>query len=171
MRSPILLMLLVSLLLAAGAGRLVHIQTTRGEALRALARKQQTAVIALPAARGTVLDARGRILAGTIRRPSVYLDASREKDPGFPAYAAHSVAPVLGMRPADLEKLIREASERDVQFVWVKRDLTNAELSAFEEVRRSRKLYSFVVTHEPHRIYPFGRLAAHVLGFVKADRE
>lgn len=170
MRSPIVLMLLVSLLLVAGAGRLVHIQTTRGDALRQLARRQQTAELKLPAARGTILDARGRILAGTTRRPSIYLDALRNDDPGFPAYAAHSLAPVLGLRPADLEKLIRDAAERDARFVWIKREISNAELSAFEAVRRARKLNSFDVAREPHRIYPFGRLASHVLGFVSADR-
>jgi cell division protein FtsI/penicillin-binding protein 2 len=151
----------VTALLVGGAYRLARIEHTRGERLRAQAQRQHTATWTIPAQRGDILDCRGRVLAGTVRRPSVFMDATLIEDPRA---AAESVAPALGLDAVELERLIRE--KKDHAFVWVKRDITDEELTAFNRVRREQGLRAFVVRREPKRVYPYGRLAAHVLGFV-----
>ena len=160
-----LLFIGVALLLLGGGYRLTRIEQTQGERLRGQARRQHTARWTVPAQRGSILDCRGRVLAGTVRRPAVFMDPTLIEEPRA---AAEKVAPALGLDPVQLEGLIRE--NRDREFVWVKRDLTDDELEAFNRVRREHRLGAFVVRHEPKRVYPYGRLAAQVLGFVGADQ-
>jgi len=155
----------IAILLAAGAGRLAQLEYTRGAELREQAEKQQQSTITIAAQRGSILDARGRVLAGSARRPSVYVEARKVADPRF---AAYSVAPALGLDPAELERTIAGRHQRG--FVWVQRGVSEEAVQAFKEVRAARRLNTFALCYEPERVYPFGRLAAHVLGFVGAEQ-
>lgn len=165
MRSEQVLFAGVAVLLLGGAYRLARIEQTQGERLRQKARRQHTATWAIPAQRGDILDCKGRLLVGTVRHPSVFMDPTLIDDPRA---AARSVAPALGLDPWELERLILEKKDR--AFVWVKRALTDKELEAFNRVRRAYKLRAFVVRYEPKRVYPYGRLAAQVLGFVGVEQ-
>ncbi|MBU0637623.1 MAG: penicillin-binding protein 2 [Planctomycetes bacterium] len=165
MRGGNVLFLGVALLLMGGAGRLAYIEYAQGPQLRQRAQRQQTSEVSIPAQRGSILDTRGRVLAGSRRRPSIFVDPALVADP---AHAANCIAPALGLHPGQLERIIREHQDR--RFVWVKRQITDAELAAFNEVRRSTRLHAFVVRHEPERVYPLARLASHVLGFVGAEQ-
>jgi cell division protein FtsI/penicillin-binding protein 2 len=151
--------------LLGGAYRLARIEHSQGPGLRGKAERQHIASWTIPAQRGDVLDCNGRVLAGTVRRPSVFMDPTLIDDPRS---AAESVAAALALDPAKLEGLIREKRER--AFVWVKRGLSDGEVAAFNRVRRESKLRAFVVRYEPRRVYPYGRLAAQVLGFVGAEQ-
>ncbi|MFN0137306.1 MAG: peptidoglycan D,D-transpeptidase FtsI family protein [Phycisphaerae bacterium] len=165
MRSGWYLFAIAGVLLLGGAGRLVQLEYAKGSDLRTLGAKQQTATFAIAAQRGDVLDARGRVLAGSVRRPSIFVDGSLVSDPRF---AAASIAPVLGLRAAALEKQLIE--KKDDLFQWVKRSLSDAEVEAFRELRRTRNLKAFDVQFEPHRVYPYKQLAAQVIGFVGAEQ-
>jgi cell division protein FtsI (penicillin-binding protein 3) len=169
MRSVTWLFSLVTGLLLAGAGRLAYIQYAQGAALQQRALRQQTATSVIPAQRGDILDAQFRLLAGTVRRPSIYADPSLLSGDRDVSYAAYSIAPVLGLNPSEVEALLRGRGES--RFVWVKRQICDAELEAFNAVREARRLYAFGVQYEPVRVYPHGRLAAHVLGFVGAPQD
>lgn len=164
MRRATFLFVCVGALLAAGAARLAWLEREHGEDFRRRAALQQSATLPVPAQRGDILDARGRVLAGSIRRPSVFVDATLVQDVRF---AAHSLGPVLGRSASELERLIGERSESG--FTWIKRRLTDEELAAFENVRETRRLRGFSVQYEPVRTYPFGSLAAPVIGFVGAE--
>ena len=165
MRCGGVLFLGVGVLLAAVVARLVWVEQARGVELRHQARRQHTATWTIPAQRGDILDCRGRVLVGSVRQPSVFMDPSLIDDP----YAAASaVAPVLRLNVADLARLITEKKDR--AFVWVKHGLSDDELEAFDRVRRARRLRAFVVRYEPKREYPYGRMAAHVLGFVGSEQ-
>lgn len=155
---------LVGALLLAGAGKLAWVEYARGGELRAQAQAQHTASMVVPAQRGDILDARGRVLVGSVRRPMVFADPTRIADV---RYAAYSVAPVLELDAAALERTLRERG--DAQYVVIKRDLSDDMLRAFEQVRDSRRLWGFRVQNESARDYPYGGLAAHVVGFVQRD--
>src|SRR5262245_5688367 len=114
MRSTLPLFLGAASLLAAGAGRLVILERDQGPSLREISAQQHTAALTIPAQRGDIVDTKGRVLAGSIRSPSVFVDATRVEDPRV---AAYSMGPVLGLDPAALESLIEEKRERG--FVWV----------------------------------------------------
>ncbi|GMU83904.1 MAG: penicillin-binding protein 3 [Planctomycetota bacterium] len=165
MRSGSLLFGLTGIALVAGAGRLVQLERDEGPRLRGLAEQQHTATMSVPAQRGNILDARGHILAGSKRVPSIFVDASQVDDPRL---AAYSIAPVLGLDPLALERLLVE--RRESGFVWIKRGISDEELNAFIQVRSTRKLNAFVIEYEPERIYPNGRTACHLLGFVGGEQ-
>jgi cell division protein FtsI/penicillin-binding protein 2 len=168
MRIGGVLMVLAGLLLAGGGARLAYIETKQGEELRREAGRQQTAQISIPALRGEILDTRGRVLAGTIRRPSIFVDPTLVQDAEF---AAYSVAPVLGLDAATLERDLRE--RRDDRFVWLKRRLADGDFQKlekeFDELIQARRLRAFGVQYEPVRVYPQGSIAPHVVGFVGGE--
>jgi cell division protein FtsI (penicillin-binding protein 3) len=154
----------MALLLVGGGVRLASIERTQGEELRRQAERQHVATWTIPAQRGDILDCQGRVLAGSLRRPSVFMDPAMIADP---AAAAELIAPALGLKTKDLERLIWEKSDK--RFVWVKRELTDEELTEFNLVRRLNQLQAFVVRHEPRRVYPYGRMASQVLGFAGSE--
>ena len=164
MRSTSVLFAMVAVLLVGGAGRLGYLQHCQSEELSESAQEQRTVTRSIPALRGSILDTKGRLLAGSVRRPSVFADPLLLSESCDARYAACSVAPVLGLDAAELESLLRERA--DDRFVWIKREISGSELEAFTAVRDARKLYAFGVQNESRRTHPHGRLAAHVLGFV-----
>ncbi|MCH7870914.1 MAG: penicillin-binding protein 2 [Planctomycetes bacterium] len=166
-RSAFVLVLGVTVLLLVCGARLVALEVHDGSRLRERAQKQQISHIPISAQRGDILDTRGRIFAGSIRRPSIFADPTLVRDVRF---AAHTLAPVLGLDPRRLEQDIRDHAHR--KFLWVKRLISGEELEAFQRIRRSKGLRGFVVTYEPQRRYlaPSARLASHVIGFVGADQ-
>lgn len=166
LRSGIVLFGLTGCGLLAGAGKLAYIQYTEGPRLRSTADQQHTATLTIPAQRGDILDARGRVLAGSVRKPSIYVDPSQVDDP---RYMAHSVAPILGLNADQVEQDIRDRQERG--FLWLKRDVSQEEVDQIQEIRTKRQLHALVVQREPHRVYPFGRLASQVIGFVDAEHK
>ena len=154
----------MAVLLVGGGIRLANIERERGDELRRKAQRQHIASWTIPAQRGDILDCQGRVLAGSLRRPSVFMDPAMIEDPDT---AAELIAPVLGLNAEELARTIYE--KRDKRFVWVKRDITDEELAEFNLVRRENELPAFVVQHEPRRDYPYGRMASQVLGFVGAE--
>lgn len=172
-RGANLLIALVGFLLLGGAGRLVYIEYAEGAALREAAEDQQSHVLHIPAQRGDVLDVRGRVLAGSTRRPSIFIDPKEVRDPRFVAY---TIGPILDWDPAELEQKIldwRTPNEHrgPRRFVWLRRQITEQQRSQFEQARKERDLYGVGMQFEPQREYPNGRLASHVLGFVSAGRD
>lgn len=167
MRGSGVLFAAVGLLLAGGAGRLAYIEVTKGSELRASAARQHRATRTIAARRGEILDTRGRVLAGTVRHPSVFVDPGLLQDVHF---AAYSVAPVLGLNAAELEQQLLKSQEESSRFLWVKHRLSPAELDGFQRVVATRRLRAFDMQYEPARVYPQGKVAPHVLGFVGLDR-
>src|SRR5439155_14890398 len=71
---------------------------------------------------------------------------------------------------AELADFIAENKAAKDRFAWVKRSVSREELHEFQSICAARRLRAFGVMHEPRRAYPYGNLAAHVLGFVSADQ-
>ncbi len=166
MRTGSVLIVLMVLLLTGGAARLALVEFSQGDVLRARAERQETSQRTIPALRGEILDTRGRVLAGTAHRPSVYADPAEIADPGF---AAYSVAPVLGLDPAELAWLLQNPPAGQPRFVWLERGISDDELEALRGLLRARGLTGFGIRYEPARVYPQGCIAPHVLGFVGMD--
>ena len=165
MRGGVALCAVTAVLLMGGAARLVEIGGETGADLRHRAERQQTASWIIPAQRGEILDARGRVLAGTVREPSVFVDPEVVGNERFTAY---SVGPVLGLNPVALEEDLR-AWRGSTRFVWLKRHISEEELRALEGLVAGRALSGIGVRYEMERKYPQQGnepVAPHVLGFV-----
>jgi cell division protein FtsI (penicillin-binding protein 3) len=161
-RRLVLLSLLLGGWTAAVTARLVQIQILRHDHYVNRATKQQERILALPPARGSILDSRGRILAESVAAESLYADPQAVTNPGDVATRLAAVRE-LGLSAGELEKKLRAPGE----FVWIARQV-NADVARRVQQLRLPGIYSL---EEPRRSYPKGALAANLLGYVGIDGE
>ncbi len=138
--------------------RVGHLQIARGEFFLHHARRQQAVSRELSAPRGRIYDREGRLLATSVLRNSVYVDP---KGVSAPRAVVSLLSDVLDMRP----EALRRKLARDCYFAWVKRQVP-ADLAA--RVRRLN-LRGVHMRKENMRLYPQGRLGAHLIGFTDID--
>ena len=137
--------------------RLVDLQVLQHEQLYAKAMRQHVGSVDIPARRGHLIDRRGRELALSMQMDSIGIFSDHVSDP--PAVAA-----ALAEAVAVDEHALRRRIERG-GFQWVKRTVTLA------EAQRARALgLDFLqFEQESRRYYPYGSVAAQVLGTVGID--
>lgn len=148
------------LLMGALTARLFYLQIIRHQFLTQLALRQQQRTLAVSPPRGKIYDCQGRPLALNRDCASFFAAPADVRNPGR---TAQLLAPLVQVPAAQLEKRFR--SDRD--FVWIRRKLPDAAATA---VRRLG-LPGIHETRETQRVYPEGRLACHVLGFVGVDNQ
>ncbi|MCK4282983.1 MAG: penicillin-binding protein 2, partial [Candidatus Brocadiae bacterium] len=148
----------VSVALLLLAARLCKLQIGEADRYRRLARQQQQLDRKLSARRGRIYDRQGRLLAASVRRWSIYADPKAVKDPDRTALV---VGNVLGRSPGGLARSLR----KDCFFVWIKRQVSEREA----ERVRDLALPGVYLQEENKRLYPQGRLGAHVVGFTDID--
>ncbi|UTW58024.1 penicillin-binding protein 2 [Kordiimonas sp. SCSIO 12603] len=126
---------------------------------RVTAARQVVTVPEVQVARADIVDRNGEILATNLETASLYAVPKDIKDPQEAARQLVSILPELSY--ADVEAKLSSGKK----FVWLKRKLTPRqkwEVNAIGEP-------AFQFEREEERIYPHGRLAAHVLGYVDVD--
>src|SRR6266851_1155962 len=109
--------------------------------------------------RADIVDRNGRLLATTLDSPSLYADPRQIQDADAATQALVSALPQLN--PAELRAKLTSGKS----FVWIKRHLTPRQ--QFEVNRLGIPGLQF--EHEERRVYPYGDLAAHVVGFCGID--
>jgi cell division protein FtsI/penicillin-binding protein 2 len=171
-RRAALLFAFITLALCGLIGRLVYINTSMSPRLIAIANAQQEMESVIPARRGSIRDSRGRVLAGSRLRYSVFADPACIERPDE---VAAQLAPVLEMSAGEIENEIRTSSTP--RFCWLKRCLDDTQTEAIE----SLKLPGIGLRGEFERHWPVSRVvsdaghsgtvtvAAQVLGFVGVD--
>jgi cell division protein FtsI (penicillin-binding protein 3) len=136
------------------AGKLVYLgakpnpETARREAAEATSR-----------ARPDILDRRGMLLATDIKMASVFAEPRRivEKD--------EAVERLMSAMPELDEGRLRRKIKSKRGFVWIKRGVTQAEKKAVFNLG----LPGIGFLPEYKRVYPNGRIGAHVLGATNTD--
>jgi cell division protein FtsI (penicillin-binding protein 3) len=144
------------------AARLVQVQLVRHDDYVARAQRQQERTLELSPVRGSILDARGRVLAESVVAESVYADPQAVIDPRATARALAAI-PALHLNARDVEAKLSGGGA----FAWVARQLP-VEVAA--EVKRLR-LPGIYALEEHRRSYPRAMLAANVVGYVGLDGE
>ncbi len=114
-----------------------------------------------PVGRPDILDRNGVLLATDLQVASVYADPRDVWDPEETASALVSVFPEL-----DEEELTAKLKAK-TGFVWIKRDITPRQHAAVHDLG----LPGIDFRQELKRVYPNGRAAAHVVGFVDVDNK
>jgi penicillin-binding protein 2 len=168
--------LLVALWLVAAvflllASRLYTLQVLRGEELTRKGRNNFVQNVRVPHDRGIIYDRNGRILADN--RPSLNVEV-------IPAFLGDEIqraetllhlGTLVGLTEEELRQASDEvASKRGLdrfQPIVVKRDLTAEEVEAIEAERSIFHLDGVSIIEGRRRTYPNGKLAAHLLGYVK----
>ncbi len=111
--------------------------------------------------RADIVDRNGVLLATSLTTASLYADPGLIFDPPAAARALVRVLPEL----SEAEIALQLSSDRD--FVWLSRNLTPRQQY---EVNRLG-IPGFDFRREQRRIYPHGRLTAHVVGFTSVDND
>ena len=142
--------------------RLAQVQLVRHEDYVQKAQRQQERTLPLAPVRGSILDARGRILAESVAAVSIYADPQAITNPRATAKALAAV-PDLGLTAKQIEQKLAS----DGAFVWLARQLP-AEVG---EAAKKLKLSGLYFLDEHRRTYPRGSLAANVVGYVGVDGE
>ena len=138
--------------------RLAQIQIVRHDDYVLRAQRQQERTLPLAPVRGSILDARGRVLAESVAAVSVYADPQAIVDART---TARRLANVTGVDAKQIEQKLTS----DGAFVWLARQLPQ-ELG--DTVTRLH-LPGIYLLEEPKRTYPRGSLAANVVGYVGVD--
>jgi len=153
--------LTLCLLLFAGAFAVLSLRTVELGLLEAVAETPGGTArqLLVAPARADIVDRNGVVLATNLDVQSLYADPARVLDP---AGAAASLVRVL---PELSESAVQAKLESKRRFVWIKRKLSP------EQVWRVNALGlpGFAFETEQERVYPHGRLAAHVVGFTDPD--
>jgi cell division protein FtsI (penicillin-binding protein 3) len=136
------------------AGRMVQIAALANTETKSVAAVTQGAI-----GRPDILDRNGVIMATDLSVASVYADARDVWDPEETAEALASIFPEIDIAQMT-ERLATKAA-----FIWIKRDITPRQHAAVHNLG----LPGIGFQQEQKRVYPNGRSASHVVGFVDVD--
>ncbi|MGZ7040647.1 MAG: peptidoglycan D,D-transpeptidase FtsI family protein, partial [Thermoanaerobaculia bacterium] len=142
--------------------QLVRIQLVRHSEYTTKALRQQERTLALAPVRGSILDARERVLAESVSATSIYADP--QAIAGVRA-TAKAIASVHGINMTARE--IEDKLKSDAGFVWIARQLP-LDIAAAVKAQNLPGVY-FLEDHR--RSYPRGTIAANVIGYSGLDGE
>ncbi|KIL34646.1 stage V sporulation protein D [Cohnella kolymensis] len=140
--------------------RLGYVQLWIGGEIAKKAEDSWRRDIPFQAKRGEILDRNGTRLAYNVSSPTILAIPVQIKDKRG---TARTLSQHLGMSEEQLFKLVSKR-EKNVELKPGGRKLTTAKAREIREL----KLPGIVVSEDNKRYYPFGSLAAHVLGFTGA---
>lgn len=116
-----------------------------------------------PPVRGPITDRHGRLMAANLPAWSLYAHPREIDDP---AATAAALAPILpGLDAADIER--RLTASRD--FAWIRRPVTPRQKQEIMDLRPAQPALRF--GRRDMRVYPAGRVAAHLMGGVRSGEE
>ena len=123
-----------------------------------LARAQHETSRRLLGDRGAIYDRTGLALAMSVGIPSVF---ANPRQMTAKRQAASSLAKTLGRDPAAISRRLA----KDKGFVWIARHVSPLVKGRLDPFRSQ----GVGIVEEPDRVYPQGRFASHLLGYVDID--
>ncbi len=156
-RRLFLLLMLLCLLFAALAVRLAYVQIGKGAELSAKAEDSWRRNIPYSAKRGEIADRNGSVLAYNITTPTVMAIPVQVKTPET---TARSLAPLIGMS----EEAVLKTITKKQSIVRLQPGGRKITMEKAQQIR-DLALPGIVVAEDNKRYYPYGGLAAHILGF------
>jgi penicillin-binding protein 2 len=142
--------------------RLWDLQVIRGEQMAILSENNRIRLRRVPATRGRMVDRSGKVLVDSQASFEAVLVPEDARDlPSTVEVLAQSLHQSVSDTQATLE---RSAGRPPFQEVLIKRNLSFDEVAAIETHQLELPGVTLRVT--PSRIYPYGAVLAHVLGYV-----
>jgi penicillin-binding protein 2 len=156
-------MVTITAILLGGIGsRLAYLQLMQGDRNRQLADSNRIRLIPRQPERGRILDRQGRVLAGSRLSYAVFLwPIANDKSEWNPIL--DRVAEILRIPPEDIRTRLDQAGYTSPYLVRIARGVSPAQVTALAEL--SDELKGVQIEAEAVRNYPYGDLAAHVLGY------
>ena len=159
-RTIIFFLLLLIVAFLSLAGRCFYLQYFRtSHYLSACNWQQQSYNIQKPQ-RGVILDCRGRILAGSNKIHTIFVEPRIVTDPESLSY---KLAPIVNIDVETIYWLISESKNPGCAKIKVG--------AAPNQCRAARKIYGVGIESDWRRHYPAGTLAADVVGFTSTDNQ
>lgn len=140
--------------------RLFIVQVIKGEDIYDAALTQRLRPIPVDGKRGDIFDRNGLLLAGSEELASVYVIPAEIKD-------KEKVAKLLSEALNLDNALVYERIKKRVSAVWLKKRISPEE----EEQIRKMALVGVGIVEAPKRVYPYGSLAAHIIGISGIDNQ
>lgn len=158
--------LVFSMLLGILVTKLWFVQVAQGQEYQARAEGQQVKPVPTVAPRGVIVDADGRVAAGITRRPTLVVDPSRI---GGEAAVEALIQEISGLTDSatvfDVRDMFDAANPGQVFHL---KHLEVSEDEAMFVLGNRDRFPGVDVEWTPVREYPFGSIAAHVLGYAAA---
>lgn len=155
------------LAVAALSARVWHLSVVRHDHFLELARRNHVRTVPLMAPRGLVFDREGRVLVEN--NYGFDLLFFQDETPDV-AMTLEALAEEAGLNPEELQSRYRSAANNSIyQPVLLKENLTMRELVYLRSHHREWPQLS--IFRQPRRLYKYGPLAAHVLGYTSEISE
>src|SRR5450755_428223 len=142
--------------------RLFSLQVVHHSDYVRAAHRQQEETVEIAAPRGSIFDRSGQLLAGSVKRDSVYIDPLQVPDLQV---ASAILSDVLHLDRTALYGRMQSYAANQKGCMWVARTV---ELEPYERLR-SLHLDWIRFENESRRNYPRNTLAAHVIGAVDGE--
>ena len=148
-------------------GRLVYLNNVNGDKYaKAVLSQQSYTSSVLNAERGRILDRNGIVLARSEKTYNLVLDPavilSRDY---FLKPSLDAIEQIFGYDRNEIEELVKANSKSS--YLVYEKDIDYSRVSEFNKYKNSHKFVVGVWFEEQYeRVYPYGNLASHVIGFV-----
>jgi len=148
------------LVLVVVVAKLVYVQGVQHDRFEALSVSQTRRTFKLAATRGGILDRKGRDLAMSIDKTTIFADPTLVEDP---LGAAKALSPILGVPVRSLQAKLTQSG----RFVYLARKVDDGVAQQVEKAH----LLGIASTKESARLRPAAELAGPILGSVGLDNE
>lgn len=156
----LIIILFVFVLFAGLLVKLFDVQVVKGEELKYYAEKQQTKLETINAERGLIYDRNEVLLVYNRNNADVYLDLRMT-----PKEKKHELASVFssafGKTESYYSKIIKPANKT----VIIEKNVPVEKLSLLDDI----KMTALFFIDKPARVYQYGSLASHILGYVNTE--
>ena len=147
----------------AVAGALISLHVVESDKLAAQAQKQHQNDTQIVPQRGSILDVNLTLLATAEYLADVEAAPNQIRGSGRSAQAvASELGQVLGVPPEQLAALLNQP---DKTYTLLAKGVKPNISESINRLRQSGKAPGITLSFMPYRTYPFGMLAAHVVGF------
>ncbi len=154
----------VTALFGALFARLWYLQVLSAPTYRNAASQNGVKEVQLSPRRGRILDAAGRELAANRTFPVILVDRDSIQRSGKRAKLFAALGPVLSVEPKSLEERFKNDNYNKQQPLPVAEDVDPGVVVYLSE--HQAEFPSVTISEGATRVYPYGSLASHVLGYV-----
>lgn len=152
------LLIIVTTILIA---RLFFVQIFQGSEYLSIAKVNAARSMPIIAPRGMIYDRYGKVLVANKPIFSVYVLQTYIKDRDE---LISTLSKILSVEKKDIDKILSAKKIRPFDPILIKHNVPKEIVAKIEEEKD--KLSGVVVNVRPVRVYPFGKYAAHLLGYI-----
>ncbi|MBO4795274.1 MAG: PASTA domain-containing protein [Clostridia bacterium] len=147
--------------------RLAILQIVDSEKNKNAATDQYTTEITIQAKRGNIYDRNNKLLATSTTVQTVFISPQDIADDAQAELIADGLSRILGVEKSEiLEKAARKYSKYQI----IKKNLEeDVEMEVREFIAENKLSLQVCLEEGTKRVYPYGTLASHVIGFVGAE--